>query len=834
MKISVDLPAVITRSMDGGVEAIVALALRSVASAELVSTSNDNGTPNNQALLINQWQSRQQLMQALAIWPDHTAIELHWTAHPDLKQPVQGQLWISIILRTIADDRDAAIQGAIQGYLRLRPLLETHLPFVTFSSISQKSELRCRLHPFDARYAMAIGRLRRRVALSNPLPRTSVGFGPILEPAEKGDCVDLCFPWSPARMTSNQLAKAMMALWDPIQLVVRLTPYRPNRDEFRQFENQIADCERFLTAGSGDQVASARQVSMIRDMALLQLARINEAAFRVCAFLFSSTPIDEALAGGLTQLMLASTTGKEGNHLFVGGHTVFPIDVADTINPFFLGEVPVSCQEASAIFALPLPVIGESSGLYVRRWRTAAITSVFGNTASKKSIVLFDNFHNERLQPVSLTNDDRMKHMFVVGATGTGKSVFLTNMILQDISKGNGVFVMDPHGDMVESILPRIPRRRAADVILFDVLDERPVGFNLLQWDTIEERDMIIDEMYQAIDLMYDMKVAGGPIFENHFRKMLKLLCGDGNGQRQNFFPTVLEFERCYLEKDMRRWLSERTSEKDVKDFIKEIERSNTGEIQLCNVAQYITSKFGRFTADQNLRRIFGQDTTSFSFDDILQQGKIFLVKMGRGRCGTAVSSLLASQLVARFKIAAMRRGSIPEKERKDFFMYIDEAGLIPPASIGDLLSEARKYRLGVVLSTQYTKQLSSQLSSTRKDTLLDSVIGNVGAIVAFRLGREDAKEMAINFWPDFSTIDIVRLPNFHGYAKIQNGSQPSSPFSLRTRPLSARGRAIVAEEIRKVSSVWHGNDPEEVDAQIQNRRKPWLYEEKENETPEI
>ena|GEM_PF-2807087 len=211
----------------------------------------------------------------------------------------------------------------------------------------------------------------------------------------------------------------------------------------------------------------------------------------------------------------------------------------------------------------------------------------------------------------------------------------------------------------------------------------------------------------------------------------------------------------------------------------------------LSNVAPYITSKFGRFTTDVKLRRIFGQDVTSFSFDDIRQRGKIFLVKLDRGRCGTVVSRLLASQLVARLKIAAMKRGTILEKDRKDFFLYIDEAGLIPPSSVGDLLSEARKYRLGVVLSTQYTKQLSSQISTTRKDTLIDSVIGNVGAMIAFRLDREDAKKMASILWPEFSTIDILRLPNFHGYAKIQQGSQPSSPFSFRTRPLAARAMQI-------------------------------------------
>jgi len=268
-----------------------------------------------------------------------------------------------------------------------------------------------------------------------------------------------------------------------------------------------------------------------------------------------------------------------------------PIDVADAIDNRLPAEAPVSGHEAAAIFCLPLPVCGDSSGLPVRRRRTAAITFSSANAAKKKNITLFDNFHQERIQPVNLTNEDRMRHMFVVGATGTGKSVFLSDMILQDVAKGHGVFVIDPHGDMVESVLSRIPKNRAEDVILFDVLEERPVGFNLLEWHTIEERDMIIDEMYQAVDLMYDMKEAGGPIFEHHFRNMLKMLCGDDIASRPNFSPTVLEFVRCYLEADMHEWLSARTAEADVKDFAKEIDRTNCGDIQLRARAK-ITSHF--------------------------------------------------------------------------------------------------------------------------------------------------------------------------------------------------------------------------------------------------
>ncbi|WP_155309394.1 type IV secretory system conjugative DNA transfer family protein [Desulfosarcina ovata] len=705
MTTSLKIPAVITIAKGGCIEATAALTLTSIVSAELVSSTNDKYLLNNEALWMIQWEGRLKLMQALALWPDHTVLELRWTAHPDFQQPSQGQLWIDLVLKASADTKDVAVQAVVQGYLRLLPLLETHLPNITFEPIIRESVLIYHQTPFKTQSVLSIGRLKRRIVLSDSLPRISLGFGPLKEETGKEDCLDLCFPWSAAMLTSNELARGLMSLLDPIQLVVRLKAHRPTFDDLQRLENQIAECERFLSAGRADHIASTKQVAMIRDMTLRQLIQIRDASFCADAFLLSGVPMDEAFAVGLVQMILASTSDRDDNNLFAGGFTVSPLDLDNSTQQRGFNEKPISPQEAAAIFSLPLPAKSDVPGLPIRRWRTSTISFYDGNTISKKKIALFDNFHNGWLQPVSLTNEDRMRHMFVVGATGTGKSVFLANMILQDIAKGHGLCVIDPHGDMVESILTRIPERRAEDVIVMDVLDEWPVSFNLLQWDSIEQRDMIIDEMYHAMDLMYDMKETGGPIFENHFRNMLKLLCGDGSKQRSGFSPTVLDFERCYQDSDLRKWLKERTSEKEVIDFLQQIEKADYGDIRICNVSQYVTSKFGRFSSDTRLRRIFGQNKSSFSFDDILSQGRIFLVKMGRGRWGTEVSRLLASQLVARFKIAAMKRGAISEKDRKDFFLYVDEAGLIPPDSVGDLLSEARKYRLGVVLSTQYTKR---------------------------------------------------------------------------------------------------------------------------------
>jgi hypothetical protein len=273
-----------------------------------------------------------------------------------------------------------------------------------------------------------------------------------------------------------------------------------------------------------------------------------------------------------------------------------------------------------------------------------------------------------------------------------------------------GLAAVDPHGDLVEGVLAKIPKHRLDDVIVFDLMDrERPLGFNILQWDTVEERDLMIDELYLTIDRMYDMKSTGGPIFEEYFRGALKLLMGDK--PRQGFVPTLLDFVTCFLSREFRKWLSKSITDPQVKDFSEEIERAG-GDARLDNVTPYINSKLNRFVNDTTLQLIIGQERTAFDFEDIINSGKILLVKLGKGRFGPVTRALITNQLVSRFKLAAMKRGEMEYDQRRHFMLYVDEAGSLPSENFMELLAEARKYRLGLVLGTPYTGQLSQ--SSTR------------------------------------------------------------------------------------------------------------------------
>jgi hypothetical protein len=394
-------------------------------------------------------------------------------------------------------------------------------------------------------------------------------------------------------------------------------------------------------------------------------------------------------------------------------------------------------------------------------------------------------------------------------------------MIMQDVKAGRGLAVIDPHGDMVDNILGKIPEHRADDVILFDVLDRQcPLGFNILEWSTLDERDLIIDDIYTTIDRLYDMKQTGGPIFESNLRGVLKLLMGDQ--KHDDFTPTLLDFVTCYLSQDFRHWLKERIHDPIVHDFLRELERTG-GEASIRNLSPYITSKFGRYTNDTTLMRIIGQEKTSFNFDEIINKGKIFLVKLGRGRFGSKVSALLANMLVSRFKYAAMKRGSIRPEMRRDFFLYVDECHNLPSENFTELLSEARKFRMGLILVTQYTAQLSEE---NRKNSFLSAIIGNVGTIIIFRLGQEDAKEMATVLHPYFNSLDVIGLPNWHGYARLQLGNDTVPPFSFRTRKDENLFSEEIAGKIISSSRLMYGMDAKIVDEQIFERRTSWQRDE--------
>lgn len=364
-----------------------------------------------------------------------------------------------------------------------------------------------------------------------------------------------------------------------------------------------------------------------------------------------------------------------------------------------------------------MPLDTEMPGLHINRARTARMIGTSGLDA-----LLVRNVHRGARSAVRLDEGVRFRHTYIIGQTGTGKSTLLLNMILHDIERGRGVGVLDPHGTLIEGVLQHFPVERAEDLVIVDVTDvERPVAFNPLCITETDDlawrlaRDLVIDDLLSYFHLNYNRDMMG-PYFETHFRGMMSLLLGV-EPQTPERIPNLLLFRSLYTNKGLRQRLVERLRGRDVmiEDFIKEV-TSAQGEGSLQNTATYITSKFNRFVSDLTLRNITCQSRT-LDFGEIVNEGKVLLFYLGKGRFGDQAAGLLASQIVSRVRQVVMKRGAAAGA--CPFYLYADEFQLFADERFADLLAEARKFKLSLTLAHQYVQQLPPQV--------LQGVLGNVG-----------------------------------------------------------------------------------------------------------
>ena len=354
---------------------------------------------------------------------------------------------------------------------------------------------------------------------------------------------------------------------------------------------------------------------------------------------------------------------------------------------------------------------------------------------------------------IRLSDDDRRRHLYVIGQTGVGKSVMIENLAVEDIKRGKGVCFIDPHGDAVEKILSLIPKGRVDDVIVFDPGDIwRPIGFNILEYDfdKPEQKTFIINEMVGILDRLYDLKTTGGPMFEQYLRNALLLLMEDAPNEP----ATLVEVPRIFSDAAFRDRKLARITNPVVVDFW-EKEATKAGEAALANMTPYITSKFNNFIANDYVRPIIGQVKSAFNFRQAIDEGKILLVNLSKGRIGDINANLLGMIIVGKILMAALSRVDIEQEKRRDFSLFMDEFQNISTDSIATILSEARKYRLNLVIAHQFIAQLNEKIR--------DAVFGNVGSMAAFRVGAEDAEFLIKYFAPVFTkailSISAISTP---------------------------------------------------------------------------
>ena len=811
-------PKLYCRETPQGHEAVAGVKLESILSGRLMrgNAAGAGDDAADRAYGLSLQLAHEALLKSIAMWPPSITLTLSMAVLPDASVRSNSVFLITLFLAVHDADREHAREQVLARYMALMPVLESHIPWCVFSPVGDEKDFMRRYRPFEATHALEIKRRQEDVLLSEDFSTQTVGFS---QPAAEAGCwassISHTYPWVPSRDSWMRLLTTLSCQLDPVELLVRVRP-QAILGMPHSLAEHMRTCEELLSAERSKNVTFTSRVRMLLDTYSNRAADLSACGFRVGTFLLAPHPIDAVLGSVAGQAFTNEPGGDSG--MFTGGFSCCEACVVRARDQeSFDGDEPYSASEAACAFRLPFPPSEDLPGLPVRHSRTRLANIQGFRKAGRKALTLFQNIHGRSAQNIRIQSDQRMRHCFVVGQTGTGKSKLMKAWIRQDIERGDGVALIDPHGELVEEILALIPEHRMKDVVLLDVMQERPVGFNLLEYRTVRERDLIIDELYRAMGQRWDMKQVGGPMFEAHYRNIMQLLMGRRPDSRRGFTPTVLEFMLCYQHEDFRKWLCSTTDDEQVRAFVTEMDATG-GEASMKNIAPYITSKMAVFYADTTIRRIIGQEKTTFSFEDIMNNRKIFLVSLAKGRLGSDVASMLTNQLVSRFKLAAMKRAEVAPDQRPDFYLYVDESHNLPADNFIELLAESRKYRMGLVLATQYTGQLRRATHSS--DNLLSSILGNVGTTVMFRVGSEDAGLLEPVLAPHFSKRDLIGLANFEGYAYMSTNNAAPQAFSFKTvLPPSGYGPERT-QQVRHLSSITHGKDCDLVDIEIQKRRQ--------------
>ncbi len=408
---------------------------------------------------------------------------------------------------------------------------------------------------------------------------------------------------------------------------------------------------------------------------------------------------------------------------------------------------------------------------------------------------------------IRLSENDRRRHTYVIGSTGMGKSVLLTNVAYQDMVEGRGFAFIDPHGDAVELLLSKVPEDRIDDIVYFDPADiEHPIGMNMFEFTSPDQKDFIVQEGINMLQSLFDPNNQGffGPRGQHMFRNAALLLMSDPNG------ATFIDIPQCFTDPAFVKEKLQYVTDKSVYDYwTKEFPASQKSN-DAGEVITWFSSKWGPFLSNTIMRNILGQRKSGFNIREIMDNNKIFLVNLSKGRLGDINSQLLGMILVMKFQQAAMSRADIPEDERKDFCLFVDEFQNFATESFESILSEARKYRLNLFLANQFMTQLT--------DKIREGILGNVGTIMSGRLGVTDAELMEKAFAPVFNAEDLHKQGNYQAIATVMMHNIPSAPFTMKLLPPMGEANPELMDTMKVFLATKFGRTRAEVEHEIQER----------------
>ncbi|MDO5480651.1 MAG: TraM recognition domain-containing protein, partial [Candidatus Saccharibacteria bacterium] len=481
------------------------------------------------------------------------------------------------------------------------------------------------------------------------------------------------------------------------------------------------------------------------------------------------------------------------------------VDYTFRFFPMKLNTNVLNSVELASIFHLPEQDAIPSSN--VERQLTKQVDGPA--KLMEEGLFLGTNEFRGAKKPIYLGEKDRRRHVYVIGQTGMGKSVFLENLAFQDMCDGRGFAFIDPHGDAVEAILKRVPEERIDDVIYFDPADiEHPVGMNMFEFTSEDQKDFIVQEGISMLQSLFDPQNQGyfGPRGQHMFRNAALLLMSDPKG------ATFIDIPQCFTDPEFVKSKLKYVTDKAVydywtKEFPASQKSSDAGE-----VITWFSSKWGPFIANTIMRNTLGQVKSGFNIREIMDNKKIFLVNLSKGRLGDINANLLGMIFVMKFQQAAMSRQDTPEDQRKDFCLYVDEFQNFATDSFESILSEARKYRLNLIVANQFMTQLT--------DKIREALLGNAGTIICGRIGVTDAELMVKAFTPTFSAEDLTKTPNFAAVAKVMMFDMPSAPFTMSLPAPMGQPNDELMENLKLLSATKYAKTRAEVEKEIEERWK--------------
>ncbi|MCL5090886.1 MAG: type IV secretion system DNA-binding domain-containing protein [Patescibacteria group bacterium] len=483
------------------------------------------------------------------------------------------------------------------------------------------------------------------------------------------------------------------------------------------------------------------------------------------------------------------------------------------LNDFIYRYMPVrgqtsvlSSEELSTVFHFPNKSVTTPNIHWISSKKAPAPAQIPGS-----GLYLGKSTYRGMVRPVHMSLVRIKKLIYIIGKTGVGKSEFLKEMIMQDIKNGEGLAVIDPHGDLIDDILLLIPPQRAEDVILFDPSDtSRPMSLNMLEAQTEEQKHLVVTSIIGLMYKLFDPHQTGiiGPRFEHAIRNaMLTVMSEPGS--------TFIEVVRALTDTAFVQELLPKVQDPIIRRYWTD-QIAQTSDFHKSEVLDYIVSKFGRFVTNKMIRNIIGQSQSAFSFRNVMDEGKILLVNLSKGKIGEENSNFLGLILVPKILVAAMSRQDMAREKRRDFFLYVDEFQNFATPDFAQILSEARKYRLNLIVANQFIGQMEEEIKT--------AIFGNVGTIASFRVGVADANFLQHEFQPTFNEADLINVDRFNSYVKTIVNGEPVSPFSMDlTKDISEEKRLAnprVAELIKELSRLKYGKDVTMVEEEITQRAR--------------